>query len=60
MKRIRLLLVAALATASLGFAAAPASAGKCDPDGVCPSCESPEIVTNLYRKLTGGQELECA
>ena len=60
MRKIRLLVVAALATASLGFVAAPASAGKCDPDGVCPTCEGPEIVEHLYWKLTGGQELECA
>ena len=59
MRRIRLLVVAALATASLGIAAAPASAGKCDPDGVCPTCEGPAIVENLYWKLTG-QQLECA
>lgn len=55
---MRLLVVAALATASIGFAAAPASAGKCDPDGVCPECES-EVVNNLMRKLFG-QEFECA
>ena len=57
---MRLLVVAALATASLGIGVAPASAGKCDPDGVCPACEGPAIVENLYRKLTGGQSLECA
>lgn len=59
MKRARLIVIAALAAASVGFAAAPVSAGKCDPDGVCPTCEGPEAVENLYRKLTG-QELECA
>ena len=59
MRRIRLLAVAALVTASLGVAAAPASASKCDPDGVCPTCEGPAIVESLYWKLTGHQ-LECA
>jgi hypothetical protein len=53
------LAVAVLATASVGLAAAPASASKCDPDGVCPTCEGPAIVENLYWKLTG-QQLECA
>ena len=59
MKRLRIAVVTTLAAASLGIAAAPASASKCDPDGVCPTCEGPAIVENLYWKLTG-HELECA
>lgn len=59
MNRIRLLVVAALAASSLGITAVPAYAGKCDPDGICPTCEGPAIVENLYWKLTG-HELECA
>ena len=56
---MRLLVVAALATASLGIAVAPASAGTCDPDGVCPTCEGPAIVENVFRKVFG-HEFECA
>ena len=56
MKRMRLLVVAALATASLGIAAAPASA--CDPE-TRPCCPNDDPVNRLYEKLTGRPLIDC-
>lgn len=49
--RLRLLVVAALATASLGIAAAPASAGPCHGE-VCPPCYTAQIDA-MWQDLTG-------
>ena len=57
-KRARLVLATAIAAAALTLGAAPASASKCDPDGVCPQCDNP-IVNNVMRKVFG-VEFECA
>lgn len=54
MRRLRLLVVAALATASLGLAAAPASA--CQPDAPC--CTDNGL-NELWRKLTGDDLFIC-
>lgn len=60
MKRIRSFAVAAVAVASLGLGAVPASATPvCHPDGICPDCSSVEIVNTLWRKLFG-YDPECA
>lgn len=56
MKRTRLILVAALAAASLGVGAAPASA--CDPE-VQPCCPNDDPVNRLYEKLTGEPLIRC-
>ena len=59
MKRVRLLVVAALATASLGPLAAQASAHPvCNPDGICVDCSSNERVQVIWRKLFG-HDAEC-
>jgi hypothetical protein len=55
MKRVRLIVVAALATASIGFAAAPASA--CQPDG--PPCCYDNAADRLWLKLTGEHLFSC-
>ena len=56
MKRIRLLVVAALAAASLGVTAAPASA--CTPDeGPC--CSHDNVADRLWYKLTGEYLIHC-
>ncbi len=58
MQRIRLLVVAAVATASLGAAAAPASARPvCHPDFICVDC-SDERLQVIWRKLFGN-DAEC-
>jgi hypothetical protein len=60
LKRIRLFAVAAVAVASLGVGAVPASAKPvCHPDTICPDCSSVEIVNTLWRKLFG-YDPECA
>lgn len=56
MKRFRLILVAAMAVASLGVAAAPASA--CDPE-MQPCCPNDDPVNRLYEKLTGRPLIDC-
>lgn len=53
---MRLLVVAALATASLGIAAAPASA--CDPE-TRPCCPNDDPVNRLHEKLTGRPLIDC-
>lgn len=58
MKRLRLLVVTALAAASLGIGAAPASA--CQPDGPCPCSEKPTTTINAaWNKLTGKNLIAC-
>ncbi|HYO61160.1 MAG TPA: hypothetical protein VEU29_04620 [Actinomycetota bacterium] len=56
MKRIRLMVVAALAVSSLGIAAAPASA--CDPE-TRPCCPNDDPVNRLWEKLTGDTLIRC-
>ncbi len=56
MKRMRLLVVAALAVSSLGLAAAPASA--CDPE-TRPCCPHDNPVDRLWVKLTGDHLFDC-
>ena len=57
MKHIRhLLVVAALATASIGFTAAPASA--CPPDDQAP-CQC-EDANDFWKRLTGQRLLNCS
>ena len=56
MKLSRLLIVAALATASLGLAAAPASACQPDVPGGCCEGHAPNV---LWRKLTGNDLYQC-
>ena len=56
MKRIRLIVVAALAVSSLGFAAAPASA--CDPEAG-PCCPHDNPADQLWKKLTGEYLIHC-
>ena len=58
MKRIRLLLAAALAATSLAVVAAPASAEPvCHPDGICVDC-SDERLQVIWRKVFGN-DAEC-
>lgn len=57
MRKIRLLVVAALAASSLGIAAAPASAA-CDPE-YGPCCPNDDPVNRLYEKLTGEPLIRC-
>ena len=57
MKRIRLILVAALAAASLGVVAAPASAA-CDPE-MGPCCPHDNPADRLWYKLTGEYLIHC-
>ena len=56
MRSIRILAVAALASASIGFAAAPAMA--CDPE-VQPCCPHDNAVDQLWKKLTGEYLIHC-
>jgi hypothetical protein len=56
LRRIRLLVVAALATASLGIAAPPASACQPDVPGGCCEDDAPNV---LWRKLTGEDLYKC-
>lgn len=56
MKRIRIFVVAALAAASLGIAAAPASA--CDPE-MQPCCPHDNPIDRLWVKLTGEHFFRC-
>jgi hypothetical protein len=56
LKRIRLLVVAALAVSSLGLAATPASA--CDPE-TRPCCPNDDPVNRLWEKLTGEPLIRC-
>ena len=58
MKRIRYFLVAALAAGSVSLGAAPASAGACNPDTICPDCNASERVQVIWRKVFG-HDLEC-
>lgn len=58
MHRIRLLVVAAVATASLGVVASTASAEPvCHPDGICVDC-SDETLQMIWRKVFGNK-VEC-
>lgn len=58
MKRLRLIVVAALAVGSLGIGAAPASA--CQPDGPCPCSDQPiKNINNTWNKLTGQDLIRC-
>lgn len=58
MKRLRLIAVAALAVASLGLGAPPASA--CQPDGPCPCSEEPTVtINNTWNRLTGRNLIAC-
>ncbi len=56
MRRIRLLLVAALSAAALAIPAAPASACQPDVEGGC--CED-AWVNVLWRKYTGNNLFHC-
>lgn len=58
MKSFRVIAVAALAAASLGIAAPPASA--CQPDGPCPCSEEPtRSLNNTWNRLTGDDLIRC-
>ncbi|MDQ3915463.1 MAG: hypothetical protein M3323_09075 [Actinomycetota bacterium] len=58
MKRFRLLVVGAVAVASLGLGAAPASA--CQPDSPCPCAEEPtRTLNNTWNHLTGRDLVYC-
>ena len=58
MKRLRLLVVGALAVAALGLGAPAASA--CQPDGPCPCAEQPtRTINNTWNKLTGHDLIQC-
>lgn len=59
MKRLRIALVTAVAAASLGIAAPPASA--CPPDDQvgCPQCPNDDKVNALWQKLTGRPLFNC-
>lgn len=56
MKKIRVLAVAAIAAASIGITAAPASA--CPPDDQVQCC-SESNANQLWRKLTGNDLYHC-
>lgn len=58
MKRIRYIAVTAVAAASIGFGAAPASAETCPPDEPAICC-SESAVNRLWRKLTGNDLYVC-
>ena len=58
MKRIRYIAVAAVAAASIGFGATPASAATCPPEEPWLCC-SESVVNRLWRKLTGGDLYVC-
>ena len=58
MKRFRLLVVGAMAVASLGLGALPASA--CQPDSPCPCSEKPtQTINGVWNKLTGKNLIAC-
>lgn len=58
LKRLRLLVVAALAVASLGLGVPPASA--CQPDGPCPCSDQPiRTINSTWNKLTGQNLIAC-
>ncbi len=59
MKRLRYFVVAALAAASIGFGAAPASACPPDEQMPCQPCPGDETVDALWRKLTGHNLFVC-
>lgn len=58
MKRFRIALVTALAAASLGIAAAPASACPPDDSMSCPPCGN-EKIDGIWQKLTGRPLFNC-
>ncbi|MDQ3981196.1 MAG: hypothetical protein M3271_00785 [Actinomycetota bacterium] len=58
MKRIRYLIVAALAAASVGIAAPPASACPPDEQMPCPPCGN-ETIDAVWRKITGHNLFVC-
>lgn len=58
MKRLRLLVVGALAAASLGLGVPSASA--CQPDGPCPCADEPGRTLNrVWNDLTGHNLFQC-
>jgi hypothetical protein len=58
MKRFRLLVVGAMAVASLGLGVPAASA--CQPDGPCPCAEQPtKTLNSTWNKLTGKNLIQC-
>jgi hypothetical protein len=57
-KRLRIAIVTAVATASLGLVAAPASACPPDEQAYCPPCGDSKVEA-LYRKLTGKELFNC-
>ncbi len=59
MKRLRIALVTAIAAASLGVAAPPASACPPDEQMPCPPCPGDERVDALWRKITGHNLFVC-
>ena len=56
MRRLRFVVVAALAAASIGFGAAPASACQPDVEGGCCENHWPNV---LWRKYTGNDLYTC-
>ena len=59
MGRLRIALISAVAAASLGVGAAPASACPPDEQMSCPPCPGDDKVEALYRKLTGRDLFAC-
>ena len=59
MKRLRIALITAVAAASLGIAAPPASACPPDDSASCPCGGEDSKVEALYRKLTGKDLFNC-
>lgn len=58
MKRLRLLIVGALAVASLGLGVPAASA--CQPDGPCPCSERPtQTINSAWNKVFGKNLIYC-
>ena len=58
MSRLRIALVTAVAAASLGLTASPASACPPDDQVSCPPCGDSKVEA-LYRKLTGKDLFNC-
>lgn len=58
MKRARLFVVTAVAAASLGIAAAPASSCPPDDQMSCPPCGN-EKIDAIWRKITGHDLFSC-
>ena len=58
MKRLRIALVTAVAAASLGVVAAPASACPPDEQMPCPPCGN-EKIDAIWRKITGHDLFTC-